>query len=243
MGDDSHSQASKCFPTTQWTLVLDVIQREDGAAATDALQTFCERYRPAIRNFFLRKGVNPDRAEDYTQMFFTEKILKRWDGRDGFLHMARRIESCRFRGFLSHVLWRFLQDQWGKEKAVTTGGQTVHVSLSDPELHADEIIPGTYEVFGREFDRVFALEVIQKAANLSKHSKFHMAHLRREITQAEAAIELGMKEETFKQAHHRFRERLAGDLWDEVCKLVGPDEYEIRSEIKYLMSLFARSAE
>ena len=83
MGDDSHSQASKCFPTTQWTLVLDVIQREDGAAATDALQTFCERYRPAIRNFFLRKGVNPDRAEDYTQMFFTEKILKRWDGRDG----------------------------------------------------------------------------------------------------------------------------------------------------------------
>jgi len=125
--------------------------------------------------------------------FSTEKILKRWDDRDSFLHMARRIESCRFRGFLSHVLWRFLQDQWGKEKAVTTGGQTAHVSLSDPELHADEIIPGTYEVFGREFDRVFALEVIRKAANHSKHSKFHMAHLRREITQAEAAKELGMR--------------------------------------------------
>ncbi len=239
MGDDNLSTAPQCFPTTQWTLVLNVIQRDDGAAATDALGTFCERYRQAIRNFFLRKGVKPDRAEDYTQLFFTEKILKRWNGRDGFLHTARRIESCRFRSFLSHVLWRFLQDQWGKERAITTGGQAAHVSLSDPELHLDETIPGTYEVFGREFDRELALEIIRKAAARSRHSKYHEAHLRGEMTQAEAARELGMQENAFKVAHHRFRERLARDLWAEVSRLVGPDEAEVRAEIAYLMSLFA----
>ena len=42
-----------------------------------------------------------------------------------------------------------------------------------------------------------------------------------------------------KQAFHRFRERLARDLWEEVGKLVGPDEADIRAEIAYLMSLFA----
>jgi hypothetical protein len=113
------------------------------------------------------------------------------------------------------------------------------ISLSDPDFPVEEICGVSYETFGRDFDRELALEIIRKAAAHSRHSKYHEAHLRGEMTQAEAARELGMKENAFKVAHHRFRERLSRDIWAEVSKLVGPDEAEVRAEIAYLMSLFA----
>ena len=58
------------------------------------------------------------------------------------------------------------------------------------------------------------------------------------MSQKEAADELHFSENAFKQAFHNFRTRLARDLWDEVAKLVGPEENEIRAEIEYLISLF-----
>ena len=147
---------------------------------------------------------------------------------------------AKFRGFLCHVLWLHLQDEWRRTSAVTSGGRVEKISLSDPEFPVEEIIGVSYENFGREFDRELALEIIRKAAARSRHSKYHEAHLRGEMTQAEAACELGMKENAFKVAHHRFRERLARDIWAEVSRLVGPDESEIRAEMAYLMSLFAQ---
>lgn len=239
MRDGQNESVSDCFPTTQWTLILEVIQAGDQSAALDALNRFCERYRPAIRNFFLRRGFAMQQAEDYTQAFFASRIIEKWDTRDGFLHAAERRDSGKFRSFLCHVLWRFLQDKWREEKAVTVGGQTKHISLSDPESRIEEICGESFEGFGREFDRVLAVEIIQKAACRSKHSKYHEACLRGEMSQVEAAKELGMRENAFKQAHHRFRERLARDIWEEVSKLAGPDEAEVRAEIRYLMSLFA----
>lgn len=232
---------SGCFPTTQWTVVLNVIQQGDAVAASAALEDFCAQYRPAIRNFFVRRGVDPDQAEEYTQNFFVQRILKPWAGRDGFLHTAERRAGGKFRGFLSHVLWLHLHDEWRRKSAVTTGGRTEKISLSDPDLRMEELCGVSYETFGRELDRELALEIIRKAAARSRHSKYHEAHLRGEMTQAEAAQELGMKENAFKVAHHRFQERLSRDIWAEVSNLVGPDETEVRAEIAYLMSLFAES--
>ena len=239
MHDERNDVRSGCFPTTQWTLILEVMQAGDQTAALDALNRFCGRYRLAIRNFFLRRGFTMEQAEDYTQAFFASRIIEKWDARDGFLHTAERRETGKFRGFLCHVLWRFLQDEQRREKAMKAGGQAVHISLSDPEFRAGEIGGESFEGFGREFDRVLAIEIIQKAACRSRHSKYHEACLRGEMSQAEAARELGMQENAFRQAHHRFRERLARDIWEEVSKLTGPDEAEIRAEIRYLMSLFA----
>lgn len=222
-------------------MILAVIQKGDNVAALDALNRFCERYRPAIRNFFLRRGFPMERAEDYTQTFFASRVHEKWDARDGFLHTAERRGTTKFRAFLCQVLWRFLQDKRREERAVTTGGQAKHISLSDPEIRIEEICGESFEGFGREFDRVLAVEIIQKAACRSKHSRYHEACLRGEMSHAEAAKELGMQENAFKQAHHRFRERLARDIWEEVSKLAGPDEAEVRAEIRYLMSLFAEA--
>jgi len=233
MHDEQNEAGSGSFPTTQWTLILEVMKAGDPTAALNALGSFCQCYRPAIRNFFLRRGLSREQAEDFTQSFFTSRVFEKWDTRDSFLHNVERREASRFRSFLSHVLWRFLQDEWRK-----SGRNASHVSLSDPEVPAEEMCGQTFDNFGREFDRVLALEIIQKAACRSKNSKYHLAHLQGEISQAEAARELGMSENTFKQAHFRFRERLARDLWNEVSRMSGPDEGEVREEIRYLMSLF-----
>jgi hypothetical protein len=117
--------------------------------------------------------------------------------------------------------------------------------FAEPGTCAEDICGSSYELFGRALDLELALEVIRKAAVRSHpgHSKFHEACLRGERSHADAARELGITEGAFKVAHHRFRERLSGEIWTEVSKLVGPDDQEVQAEIAYLMSLFAEGRE
>lgn len=241
MSGSAQLSSSGSFPTTQWTQLIGVIQNGDHQTAWPALADFCARYRPAICNFFRQRGCAPEQAEDFTQDFFASRILEKWEDRDGFLHVAHKSEGGHFRSFLCHVLWRFLQDKWKTANSRKAGGGATHIPLDGLECWKRLSDLETYESFGREFDRVFALEVIRRAAQRSKHSKYLEAHLRGEISQQEAARELGISENAFKQSYCRFRERLAKDLWEEVSKLVGPDHGETRAEISYLMSLFAES--
>ena len=233
---------SGCFPTTQWTQVIAAIQQGDEATAGNALAEFCERYRSAILHFFQRRGYPPDKAEDYTQAFFTQRILVPLPERKGFIFAAEQKNGRKFRSFLCWVLWNFLNDQRRVEFCEKNGGKTPHIPLDELLPPGDGTEGKVFEKFGQEFDRVFALEIIQKAAARSRHSKWLVLHLRGEISQQDAAKEMGIRENSFKQAYHRFRVRLAQDLWTEVAKLVGPDEDEIRGEIKHLMSLFAETA-
>jgi DNA-directed RNA polymerase specialized sigma24 family protein len=217
------------------------MQGESDQAAREALSSFCEQYRPAIHRFFVRRGCSTENADDYTQEFFFRKILEPWKERKTFLLEARRSEDGRFRSFLCWMLWHFLHDQQNKG-GMRGGGKVIHISLEDwlpMEEGGDE---KAFAHFGREFDRVLATEIIQRAAARSKHSKYLKAHLRGEIPQRVAAESLKISEEAFKLAYHRFRKRLAENLREEIAKLVGPDENEIQQEIKYLMSLFAESA-
>ncbi len=239
MNDAKEKSVASGFPTTQWTMILQAIQKEDEVASMTGLTAFCERYRPAIYNFFLRKGLEEHRAEDYTQAFFASRVLERWNSRDSFLHAAERRQATKFRSFLCGVLWQFLIDEIRKEKSKKAGGQATHISLPDPESGIEIKDGESYEHFGRDFDHAFAMGLIQKIIGQLRHSKYHEACLRGEMRQAQAALTLGMTEDSFKQAHFRFRKRLSHDIREEVGKLVAPDEAEIDAEIRYLMSLFA----
>jgi RNA polymerase sigma factor (sigma-70 family) len=239
MSNSESAPPSGFFPTTQWTQVIETMQKGDDQAASAALSEFCEQYRPAVYHFFCRHGCNHERAEDFTQEFFASRILRQWDHREGFVHAAQRIEGGKFRSFLCQVLWRFLQDAWKRERTARAGGSTPHVPLEELDFAVEDADPEAFKRFGQDFDRVFALEVIRKAAARSRHSRYLEAHLRGEMSQQEAAKALGLSENAFKQAYHRFRERLAHALWEEVSRLVGPDETEIRAEIEYLIGLSA----
>jgi|SRR5436190_3020118 RNA polymerase sigma-70 factor (ECF subfamily) len=225
------------FPTTQWTEIIGPIQSGERETAWAALNDFCECYRMSVHNFFRRHGCDPDQADELTQDFFLKRILKPWDNRGGFLHVADRARGT-FRKFLAHVLWLFLKERWTAQRALRAGGAVVRIPLEEL-APADELADGeAFKKFGSRFDRIFAEDLIQRAADRSKHSQHLLAHFRREMPQAQAARELGLSEDAFKLAYDRFKKRLAVDLAAEAAKIAGPDENEIRAEICYLMSLF-----
>src|ERR1043165_8688871 len=99
------------LPTTLWTKVIEVIQYGNGEAAERALNEFCGQYRPVIYRFFCQRGCTHEDAEEFTQDFFASRILSHIEGRDGFLHKARRGANGRFRKFLYFVLWCFYKDK------------------------------------------------------------------------------------------------------------------------------------
>ena len=238
MNEQKIEPSSGVYPTTQWTQIIGVIQRGDDEAARRALNEFCERYRPAIFSFFRQRGCDVQQAEDYTHDFFEKRILNEWDERSSPLHKAQRIQGGKFRSFLAAYLWRFIQDKWKGTQSQRAGGGFTHVpmdalGLSDVAGEAD-----AFQKFGRQFDRVFALVIILKAAEQSTHSTHLLAHLRGDVSQKEAAGKLGMSEAAFKTAFARFRHRFKRQLREEVVKLVGDGEQDIQDEIRYLMSLF-----
>jgi RNA polymerase sigma factor (sigma-70 family) len=225
------------YPATQWTLIIEVIQSGDEKAAWGALEDFCEGYRPAVYNFFRRRGVNHADAEEYTQEFFLTRIHERWDVREGFLFKAHRDQKSKFRCFLCTVLRCFMIDKWRKLQRMPSQVDDPNPVLSTLEMASDDDM----NHFDREFDRAIALEIFQKAAGNSTHSKYLLAHFRNEITQAEAAEALRIKENAFKQSFARFRKSFPRNLRQEVKKLVGPEKSEIDQEIKHLMSIFAHA--
>jgi len=235
MNSSSKGEPSN-YPATQWTMIIEVIQKGDEKAAWGALEGFCEGYRPAVYNFFRRRGVNHADAEEYTQEFFLTRIHERWDVREGFLFKAHRDQKSRFRCFLCTVLRRFLIDKWRELQRTPLQVDDPNPVLSTLDMASDED-PGRFD---REFDRAIALEIFQKAAGNSTHSRFLLAHFRNEITQAEAAKALRIKENAFKQSFSRFRKSFPRNLRNEVKKLVGPEKSEIDAEIRHLISIFAQ---
>lgn len=231
--DDPAENNSSSYPTTQWTVIIDVIQKGPSAAAWAALAEFCEYYRPAVYTFFRRQNINHHTAEEYTQEFFLTRIHEKWDMRDGFLFKADRDDNSKFRCFLCTVLRRFLMDKWRKKTLPQV--EDPNPILATLEMAADT----NSERFMHAFDRTLANQIIKKAAGYSTHSKYLLAHFRGEMTQAEAAKALKIEENAFKQSFARFRERFRKNLWKEVEKLVGPDKTDVEAEIRHLVSIFA----
>jgi len=244
MNDADQPSGPSRFPTTQWTRIIDAIQKGDEQTAQAALDNFCRGYRRAIYNFFRRRGCNHENAEDYTQSFFKSRILEHWDDRDGILHTVQRSEQRKFRTFLATRLWWFVKDQWKTERTQKAGGAAIHLPLDQIDQSGEGADQMAFKRLGSEFDRVFAVETITKAVERATRSKAFLSYFvseqsGKQVTQAEAAGELDMTVGAFKKGYHDFRKRLQAELLKEVGKYAGPDKREIEAEIKYLVGLFA----
>ena len=62
MAGGTANQPAGRYPTSMWTQVIDVIQKDDGEWAWAALSEFCQSYRPAILRFFRRHSSSPEQA-------------------------------------------------------------------------------------------------------------------------------------------------------------------------------------
>ncbi len=227
MNGAAHNDGGGNFPTTEWTLIVKAIQGGDEALAQAALERFCERYRPAIVNFFRKRG-QPERAEDRAQEFFLVKIHRPWADRAGLLFDAERRPNKRFRSFLATALHRFLIDQW--RKLADPSDTPVSVEEVPEVAHAEAI--------GNEIDRSLAVQTILEAINRAKPSPLLLKFWNGEISQKAAAEELGQSEDAFTQSYARFRQRVRRELRTQVAEMIGESE-DVDAEIKYFLSLFA----
>lgn len=344
------------YPTTQWTDLIDVIQKGGDEDAFAALGELFEQYRPAIRAFFAR--FHQTRADDLTSAFFENCVIVPWNRRHGclsplytvedirrvemlsqalrerrrplteylwgilgdttrvmlksegvsgrgmedlrtkfaadfnaiiqgpsifepnrfadvglslesrnligrqgtghweiwlnrslladafpgqltrgigFLYLVERQEQRKFRTFLAHTMWWFVRDMTKTELKGGVGSLHAPASLDELGEAGFEAPDFSHEEFGRLLDEEFAQRMFALATSQIKHSTQFEAHLRGKITQKQGAEELGLSENAFRQGYMRFRRRLSEALHEEVTKLVGPNEEEVRLELGYLV--------
>jgi RNA polymerase sigma factor (sigma-70 family) len=239
MNAEAHPETGGNFPTTQWTVIIKAMQEGDNVAAESALGRFCEKYRPAVVNFFRRRGCRPEQAEDYAQEFFLRKIHKPWANRSGLLFDVDRNKTSRFRSFLATALHFFLIDQWRKEK--TSSERTTSVGEPTESAPDRETYTGIEsEAIQHEIDRTIAVQIIGDAIKKSQPSSFHIKFWNDQISQKEAAASLNQSEDAFTQSYKRFRKRLRDELRKAVAEMIA-DPSEVDSEIKYLLSIFSSS--
>jgi hypothetical protein len=89
-------------------------------------------------------------------------------------------------------------------------------------------------------DRALAVQTIRDAIKKAQPSPWHVKFFNGEISQKEAAAALNQSEDAFTQSYKRFRQRLRDELRHAVAEMVHDGE-DTDSEIKYFLSIFARS--
>ncbi|MEX0611880.1 MAG: sigma-70 family RNA polymerase sigma factor [Pirellulales bacterium] len=231
------------FSTTRWSMVLRA--RGADAPAGRALAELCERYWLPLYGFARRKCGSVDEAQDLTQGFFVEllerDLLQRADPQRG-----------RFRTFLLTSFEHFAAHQRERQRAAKRGGGRVPFSLdfawADARLAVE---PAVNESPEREFERLWALELLQAALEAVQSQyeargqgrvfdtlKPFMLGEQGQARLAQAAEELGISEGAAKVALHRLRTRYGEALRAEISGTLS-DPSEIDDEIRRLFAAFA----
>ena len=237
---ESARNGAIAFTTTHWSVVLTA--QGDSPAAQEALEKLCRIYWRPIYGFVRRQGIGPEEAEDLTQGFFV-LLLERRD------FDAVRKEKGRLRSYLLTALKHFLTNERNRALAIKRGEGRQLIPLDAMEecdragfeptdtSTADEIYERRWawalldHVLGRLQDEYRAGGNVI----LFEHLKALLTDEPGRLSQARIADELGMTENSVKQAFHRLRQRyrrllreeiahtviVPGDIEDELHHLVG----------------------
>ncbi len=219
--------------TTQWTRVLEA--RGDSPEAKAALSDLCAAYYAPVFAFVKRHTPDEHSARDLTQEFFARLLAKH--GLD-----AVNPRLGRFRSYLLGAVKNFLGEMRQHDHRLKRGAGLAMESIdagtdTSPGLQlADETTPGP----DREFDRKWALTLLDRAlAALAAEHQFVGKSDRFEalkpwltgdtedISQADAALRLGLNEGAVKVAIHRLRRRFRDLIKAEIGQTVsGPAQVE-----------------
>lgn len=231
------------FAATRWTLVQAA--RGDDTRARDALGELCTAYYAPVVAFLRRDGRSDDEARELAHGFFA-RVLE-----GGHFNAADRSRG-KFRSYLLGALKHHLQDERRKQGAARRGGGIEHVALSAPtDTSAGfEVADPRDPAFDREFDRQWALAVLERAMSLLESEfdrvgkRAHFEALRPWLggeaageSQAELAARLGMSAGAVKVAIHRLRQRFRELVKGEIAQTVGGGEPEQREELNHLLSV------
>jgi RNA polymerase sigma-70 factor (ECF subfamily) len=238
------SQIQAQFHTTHWSVVLAAGQTKT-AHSIEALAELCRTYWYPLYAFVCRKGHSPHDAQDLTQAFFARLLEK------NYVAQADR-ERGRFRTFLLAALTHFLADEWDKAQRLKRGGGRQIISfdaVSAEERYRLEPLDqlDAAKLYERRwvttlFDKVLA-RLEQEFRDAGKGELFDglKGSLVAEdtgLSYAELGAQIGLKEDTVKQAVHRMRHRYGELFREEIAQTVaGPGEVE--DELKHLFAVLS----
>ena len=239
-GSHTPTTSPAAFVTTQWTQVLEA--RGDSPQAKAALSDLCAAYYAPAFAFIRRTAQDEDSARDLTQEFFARLLARQ--GVDG-VDPARG----RFRSFLLGAVKHFLANMHGHAHRLKRGaGQPMEstdpgtdtspgLQLPDPKAPSPD----------REFDRKWALTLLVRA--LAALAEEHQAAGKADqfealkpwltgdtenISQADAARQLGLNESAVKVAIHRLRRRFREVIKNEIGQTLS-DRSQVDEELHYLL--------
>ena len=223
------------FATTHWTVVLAA-----GQSALPALEKLCQIYWRPVYEFVRRQGYSVEDAQDLTQGFFA-RLLERQD-----LQNVRR-DKGRFRSYLLVSLKNFLANEWNRAHAQKRGGTSGFISLQ--ELQAEEkasFEPVDLSTAEKLFERRWAWTLLGQvldclgtefAGNRRVFEEWKKTLSEDpQRAQEEIAAELGMTENSLKQAFHRLRERYRQLLREQVANTVSAAG-ELEDELRHLIAV------
>lgn len=238
------SDGSPRFSPTSWTVVMDAASSRS-LEAESALSAIYSSYWHPLYFFVRRQGHDPESAADLIQGFFL-KLVK-----TGLLKSADQAKG-RFRTFLLTALKRYVINEWHAANAQKRGGAATHVSL-DFE-HAETLfanVPVGVSDSDRDFDRSWALEILNKAVTSVEESYVRRGRgalfeaLRGFLpgnveveSQEKVAARLDVPLVTLRSDIHRVRQRFKQALRDRVGETVESND-QVDDEIRYLISVLS----
>jgi len=230
------------FATTRWTQV--VTAQGASTQARTALSDLCAAYYAPVHAYITHTSRDLGDSRDLTQEFFARVLAGTMlDGADR--------ERGRFRAYLLGAVKHFLADTRDRLGAAKRGAQFEHVSLV-----AGTKLPPDFEIAAADgptpdawFDRQWGLAVLDLAlATLaSEHEaqgKAAQFQLLKpwltgdvaDLSQTEAAAQLGLSDGAVKVAIHRLRKRFRDLVKAEIAQTVSTEQ-EAREELRYLIEV------
>ena len=234
------------FHTTRWTLVLR--SGSDEPEARRALGELCEVYWVPVFRFLRSEGRADDDSRELAQEFFARLLTR---GGFGGADPAKG----RFRSYLLGALKHFIAEQRRNEGREKRGGGAVVESIAasgsgtSPGLQIHDpsaTVPDAY------FDREWALAVMDRGLvtvqaayqESGKGAQFEILKAwligdTDQLSQADAAKDLGMTSGAIKVAIHRLRKAFGDAIRAEIAQTVA-EPGEEAAELRYLIEVLSR---
>lgn len=231
------------FPTTRWTLILD-LQNGSDSQRERALEELCQIYWYPIYGFVRQRGKSPEEAQDLTQSFFARLLA------GGGLDRAD-ADKGRLRSYLLGAAKRFVITEWRKDTALKRGSNAVLIPIDHDFVEsrfAEDCINGVSPE--KSFDRRWAQALLDgvamtlkgeyEARGRAKHYEVLNDYLfwnSGEPSYAEAGKTLKMSEPAIRQAVLRMRKRFGAILREQVSFTVERPEM-VDQEVRELFAAF-----